>query len=123
MQENYAIFMDTVGIGDTSNVAVFGAGIFARGVIVKDKLSFFVRTDVYDPDSEFNKDRIYSGSYSAYNTEMFAVVGLDYSPVKNVRIMPNLWYNSYQSRVKKASGRMKADYDLVPRLTLYYIFK
>lgn len=124
LQENYAVYTDpATATGDTAGVSVFGAGFFVRGVLLKDRLSFFVRTDVYDPDSKFNKEYVYSGSYSAYNTEMFAVAGLDYTPVKNVHIMPNVWYNSYQSRAKNASGKMLGDYDLVPRLTVQYIFK
>jgi hypothetical protein len=124
MQENFSIYTDTaLGKGDTTNAAVFGAGVFARGTILKDKLSFFVRADMYNPDSKFSNKYVYAAGYSAYNTEMFSVIGLDYTPVKNVHIIPNLWYNAYQSRVKGASGKMKSDYDLVPRMTLHYIFK
>lgn len=124
MQDNYTVYTDTaLGKGDTTDASVFGLGIFARGTIVKDKLGFFLRADMYDPDSKFNKDYVYTGSYTAYNTEMFTVIGLDYTPTKNVHIMPNVWYNSYQSRAKNATGKMKADYDLVPRVTIHYIFK
>ncbi|TAL58505.1 MAG: hypothetical protein EPN85_11515 [Bacteroidetes bacterium] len=123
-QENYTTYTDSV-LGQSSqvDVSLFSAAVFVRGNILKDKLSFFFRADVYDPDSEYNADYVYSGSYSAYHTEIFSVFGLDFTPNKNVHFIPNIWYASYQSRLKNASGKMKLDYDLVPRFTFHYLFK
>ncbi len=108
----------------TADVLPFGVACFVRGPIRKDKLSFFVRADLFDPDKNFDPENIYSTSgYSGYTAEMLTVAGLDITPVKNVHIMPNIWYSSCKSRVKGAAGRMKSDYDLVPRVTIHYIFK
>ena len=123
IQENNTTYSDTLGNKDTVNASVFGLSYYLRGMIVKDKLAFYLRADVYDPDSKFNKNYIYSGGYSAFNTEIFLVAGVDYSPVKNVHIIPNIWYNGYANRQKNAAGLAKADYDLVPRLTFHYLFK
>ncbi|MBI4931549.1 MAG: hypothetical protein HY841_12340 [Bacteroidetes bacterium] len=122
---NYALyFIDSTYLSAAiSDIGVSGISIFVRGAIIKDKFCFFIRGDIYDPDVYFNKDYVYQGDYSAYNTEMFSVLGLDYTPVKNVHIMPNVWYSSYQSRKKNASGLEKSDYDLVPRITIHYLFK
>ena len=68
-----------------------------------------------------------------YN-EGFLTVGLDYTPNKNVHIMPNIWMNTYSDmRTKpasydatKASDRTKyydRKSDMVVRLTFFYVFK
>ncbi len=125
LHANYALYFNdsTYLSASISDIGISGISIFAKGTLLKDKLGFFIRGDVFDPDVNFNKEYVYQGGYSAYNTEMFSVVGLDYTPVKNVHIMPNVWYSGYASRKKNAKGFEKADYDLVPRLTVHYIFK
>jgi hypothetical protein len=122
---NYIGFTDTTVTPfahDTTDGMVMGISGFVRGTIIKDKLSFFARYDMYNPDTKFNKDYVYSMG-SAPVTESFLTAGFDYTPHKNVHIMPNLWYNSYTSRSKTASGKVKSDFDMVPRLTVWYIFK
>lgn len=123
-QHNFTTYTDTVlGQSSQANISPFGAAFFVRGSVVKDKLSFFARADVYDPDSDYRENYVYPKSYSAYNTEMLSVIGLDITPNKNVHFIPNIWYASYQSRLVGASGKQKSDYDLVPRFTFHYIFK
>jgi hypothetical protein len=108
----------------TAGVFPFGVACFVRGSVLKDKLGFFVRADLYDADAHYDKDNYYiTSGYAGYNTEMLTVAGLDITPIKNVHIMPNIWYNSYQSRLKGVSGKVKSDYDLVPRMTIHYLFK
>jgi hypothetical protein len=125
LQQHFAHFYEDTSMSKEfrGDIGASAFGIFVRGIILKDKLGFFVRADKYNPDVFFRNSHVYLDGYSSYNTEMFSLAGLDYTPTKNVHIMPNVWYNSYQSRVKNASGKMKADYDLVPRLTIHYIFK
>ena len=107
---------------DTTDGIVFGGSVFARGRIFKDKLGFFARYDLYDSDTRFNADYIYVGSY-AYYKESFMTFGLDYTPVKNIHIMPNVWYNAYQDKRSSKTGLAKNDYDMAARLTVYYVFK
>lgn len=107
---------------DTVDAVATGISFYSRGIILKDKLEFFARYDIYNPDTKFISDNTYSG-YSAYNTEMFMTAGFDYTPVKNIHIIPNIWYNSYHSRKNGVVGLAKDDYDMVGRLTFHYIFK
>ena len=111
---------------DSSNATPFGISVFARGRIIKDKLSAFARYDSYNQDNSF-RDQDALKSYSASKMylnydEQFITAGLDYSPHKNVHIMPNIWYNSYKA---KADSALLVDRkaDIVPRLTFYFIYK
>ncbi len=125
LQHNYVGYTDTTAspfTHDTTNAMVLGISGFVRGTIIKDKLGFFARYDLYNPNTSFNAEYVYSMG-SAPVTESFMTVGVDYTPHKNVHIMPNLWYNSYMSRAKNATGHVKSDFDMVPRLTVWYIFK
>ena len=123
-QQNYVVVADsaTAPTSDTTDATVFGASLFVKGIVIKDKLNFFARCDVFDPDTKFNADKFYSSGASPV-TETFITAGLDYTPNKNVHIMPNVWYNAYYNRTKNVTGVTKADYDLVVRLTFYYVFK
>ncbi|CAN5231684.1 hypothetical protein BH09BAC5_BH09BAC5_21260 [soil metagenome] len=124
-QFNYVGYIDTTitpFATDTTSGMVMGISVFTHGSIIKDKLAFFARYDMYNPNTGYNKDYIYTMG-DAPVTEMFLTAGVDYTPHKNVHIMPNIWYNSYTSRAKDATGKVKSDFDMVPRLTVWYIFK
>ena len=125
IQENYSVYVEPSPSTkvDTTDIVVMGYGGFMRGTILKDKLNFFARYDWYSPDTKYRDDNAYLPGYTAYNIENFATAGLDYTPVKNVHIIPNIWYDSYSSRIKNIKGLAKDDNDLVFRLTFHYIFK
>ncbi len=122
---------DVVGvqntINDTLSASAKGLSVFARGIIIKDKLGYFARYDTYNPDSKYD-DVTYSAykgltsTYEPNNKESFITAGVDYTPVKNVHFMPNVWYNKYRSQSPLATGSAKKDYDLVYRITFYYVF-
>ena len=122
--ENNSTYMGPapLNLPERADAVILGGSVFVKGNIKPDKLALFVRADFYDPDSKFNADLTYIG-YSSYNTELFATAGIDLMPIKNVHLIPNVWYNAYQNRVKNVSGKKKGDYDLVPRLTFYYLLK
>lgn len=124
VQKNFVVEADspTSVKPDTIDATAFGASVFLRGRIIKDKLNFFARYDVYNPDTKYNSDEFYFTG-AAPVTETFITAGLDYTPNKNVHIMPNIWYNDYVNRTKNATGKSKEDNDLVARITFYYIFK
>ena len=111
---------------DSTNATPFGFSVFARGSIIKDKLSAFARYDSYNQDNSFrDQDAIqtYSASKMYLNyDEQFITAGLDYTPHKNVHIMPNIWYNSYKAKAETAL-LVDRDADIVPRLTFYFIFR
>jgi hypothetical protein len=111
------------GIADTisSDALPSGISFFITRQLTKDKLNFFARFDVYDPDSKFNSNNKYIGSYNS-NKESFATIGLDFVPYKNVHIMPNIWYDQFHSKLPDAAGKLKNDYDLEGRITVYFLF-
>jgi len=148
-QDNFATKI--AGGVDTINQVSSGLSLFVHGNIIGEKLRFFARFDMYNPMDHLNTAK-YSkfvgntGNYNdnTFNTTVtttngtvttsyastgdetyrqdFITAGLDYSPAKNVHFLPNVWYNSYSSQMPNVKGATKYDYDLVYRLTFYYIF-
>ena len=121
---------DVVGIkgtiNDTLNAQSKAISAFVHGNIIKDKLHYFARMDYYNPDTKYNNTiygeyRGFSSNFEPNNNEQFITAGLDFTPVKNVHFMPNIWYNRYISK-QANTGVAKQDYDLVYRLTFYYVF-
>ena len=113
---------------DTLSANARAISTYIRGKIVKDKLGFFARMDNYNPDKDFDNNTYsaYKGITSTYepnNKEMFITAGLDFTPVKNVHFMPNIWYNRYTSQLANQSGTSYRDHDLVYRITFYYIYR
>lgn len=111
------------GVADTAFTDAQASGIsfFATQRLVKEKLRAFARLDVFNPDQQYNSDRNYLGGYNT-NTETFVTLGLDYMPYKNIHIMPNIWLDQFQNKAPGTSGALKKDYDLVARMTLYFLF-
>ena len=113
---------------DTITAKSTGLSIFAKGRIYKDKLGFFARYDMFDPSGNIN-----NGEYSSYSTakisqydvnakESFLTLGLDWTPIKSVHIMPNIWYNTYaNTNTTAAVAAVRPDgNDMVYRLTFYW---
>lgn len=110
---------------DTLNGTALGFSLFARGTLIDDKLGYFVRMDQYNPNIGYDRIRYseytaFSRNYEPNNKERFITAGLDFTPVKEVHLMPNIWYNSYVGQEQKNAGK---GYDLVYRLTFYYIYE
>ena len=81
----------------------------------------------YNPDTKYNAVTYtnYKGLTSTYepnNKETFITAGLDFTPIKNVHFMPNVWYNQYEGKQANLTGSSKKDHDLVYRVTFYYVF-
>ncbi len=111
-------------LSDTIDTKASCISIFSRGQIYKNILGFFVRYDSYNPTSN-NNNSIYT-AYSPLNTnynpntkEEFFTAGLDYSPIPQIHIMPNIWYNKY---INSAPSIKDNGEDLVLRLSFYYIY-
>lgn len=137
---------------DTINTVAQGLSFYVHGDIIKDKLRFFARWDGYNPNTKVDNNKYsgYAGikSPSGYMTpgykltfdpstgtpngatattdptskEMFITAGLDFTPAKNVHFMPNIWYNHYKSQLNNQTGSSNGDYDMVYRMTFYFIF-
>lgn len=115
-----------------------GVSVFVRGQIIADKLNYFARFDNYDPsgnlkniadDAALSPTKItgLTAQYDPAYKEMFATFGIDYTPFKNVHIMPNIWMNTYESSLdyQKYSGLgmvPNKGTDAVYRLTFYYVY-
>ena len=136
----------TAGGADTLSTAPSGISFYVHGDIVKNKLRFFVRYDMYNPNNKIDNAvyKGYAGNTSNYNDnsfhttyntnaatpsvtytttgdqsykQEFFTAGLDFKPTNRVHFMPNVWYNSYASQV--ATNK---DHDLVWRLTFFFSF-
>ncbi|HVN58641.1 MAG TPA: hypothetical protein VMT63_10110 [Bacteroidales bacterium] len=113
------------GSNVSANIVPFGFSAWIKGTVIKSKLNYFARFDTYNPDTKFSTSTLYPKAkpYSANKyTENFITAGLDYTPVKNVHIEPNLWVDTYKSKLTTVSGKAKSDYDMTARLTFYYVF-
>lgn len=113
---------------------------FVRGRIYKGQLSFFARYDNYDPSHNiksvtnnpgFVSYTALTAQYEPTTKEQFVTLGLDYTPIKNVHIMPNVWVNTYESAVSPSATFTPAynpnisgakGTDVVWRLTFYYVY-
>jgi hypothetical protein len=144
--KNDNIATKIAGGNDTLTTAASAISMYIHGDIVKNKLRFFARLDLYNPNKNLNNDvyNKYAGNTGNYNDNTFHTVyntaaatptvtytnlndqtykqtfmtfGLDFKPTDRVHFMPNIWYNSYNSQM--VSNR---DHDLVFRLTFFYAF-
>ncbi len=96
-------------VTDSTDVKPFGISLFAWAPLpVSEKLAAFARFDTYDPNTEISSDY----------KENFITLGLDYTPIKNVHIMPNIWLNSFSG-----NGGAKRAMDKVARVTFFYVYK
>lgn len=118
-----------------------GISLFARGPIYKDKLGFYVRYDNFDPSHKINEvtsnpeiiaysTTTNSSNYDPTTKQQMFIYGLDYTPVKNVHIMPNVWTNAYKCSLSSKyvdlglnpKANAQKGTDLVYRLTIYYTY-
>lgn len=101
--------------GTNIDIVPFGITGFVWGTLYAKKdvpvLNAFARFDYYDPDSKND---------SLGYKENFITVGLDYMPIENVHIMPNVWVNSYKGKTSLLTER-KAD--VVARMSFFYVYK
>jgi len=118
---------DIVGVNgavkDTLSANALGISAYVHGNIVKDRLGYFARFDSYNPDTQYDNGRYtkytgFTSNYEPNNKEQFITAGLDFTPIKNVHFMPNVWYNKYMSNTAVSN----TSYDLVYRMTFYFVF-
>lgn len=122
--DNQATEISTGNV-DVLSVNAKGISVFVRGIVVKDKLNFFARYDAMNPDNKIDNSKYnkYVGNTGGFNDpstkEQFITAGLDFTPIKNVHLMPNVWYNKLtnQGFTPKYDGN-----DLVWRFTFYYVY-
>ena len=128
---NYG-YNDIVGVKgtilDTISATSVGISAFVRGKIVTDRLNYFLRADFFNPgidsdnEQSFDSYKGLTSTFEPNNKEIFMTAGLDYTPIKNVHFIPNIWYTRFSSKRMNVSGSFRHDYDLVYRITFYYVF-
>lgn len=124
LQKNGTVYNVGALSGDTlNNAVVSGVSVFIRGAILPDKLNFVLRYDYFNPDLKYKNENTYAAGYPSYFKESFVIGALDYMPVKNVHIMPNIWFNRYYNRGRSQNNLSKNSDDLVARITVYYLFR
>lgn len=99
---------------NVTDVKPFAFSIFAWAPITsttKLTVNAFARFDMYDPDTE--------NTVSGFK-QNFITAGLDFMPVKNVHIMPNVWVNTFSD---KSTTGIERPTDLVARMTFYYKYE
>ncbi len=110
---------------DTIATKSIGYSIFMKARIIGKKLGIFARYDNFNAGLN-NNDAVYVGYQSLnayYNTKVsreFVTFGLDISPNKHLKIMPNVWYMAYTNNSTIAQATDTKGYDLVYRLTASY---
>jgi hypothetical protein len=128
-------------VKDTLSPAAEGISLFVRGAIIPGKLGFFARYDMVNPNTKVDSTKygnaaaspygalVSVSSYTStwYSKETFITAGLDFTPSKDIHIMPNIWYNGYAAQYApttgaNAVGTKAKDYDLVYRVTFAYTF-
>lgn len=117
-----------------------GLSLYVHGNIVKDYLRFFARWDTYNPNNKVDNN-LYTAYKAGVSTignyvdgtpigatnditykQQFITAGLDFTPAKNVHFMPNIWYNHYATQLAGRTGKITGDYDMVYRMTFYFVF-
>jgi hypothetical protein len=98
----------TINTKNNVTTNAFGWSLFGNIQIVKDKLKAFARYDLYNKDINESEAGL---------VESFFLVGADFSPIKNVNIVPNLWITSYKPK-SDITPDQKAD--IVARITFRF---
>jgi hypothetical protein len=134
------------------NTNAMGYSAFVRGRIYTNErtnatLGFFARYDNFDPTGNLSNivndknTKTYAASVAQYEPttkQQFVTFGLDFQPIKNVHIMPNVWLNTYKSDLGASTGDANSSgtkystmnglvnnqlgTDAVYRITFYYIY-
>jgi hypothetical protein len=145
-----ASLLATPKVFDTLATKATGLSMYLHGAIVPEKLRWFARVDLYNPNKNVN-NALYAGyaglsspngymstgyklTYSPStgaptaatattdptSKETFFTLGLDWMPYSNIHIEPNIWMVHYASQL--ASTGSEGDQDVVWRLTFFFVF-
>ena len=97
------------------DVNLLAGSIFGAAQVVEKKVWALVRFDrMFDPNPDGEK--IAYTPYDATVESNTLIVGIDWTPIKDVHIIPNLFLVFYD---EPETGD-KPDTDIMPRVTLYY---
>ncbi len=135
---------------DTLATKAKGIAFFIHGAIIPEKLRWFARVDLYNPNSNVNNAKYpsylglsspagymspgykmtFSSSTGAPTSstanldptakETFFTAGLDFMPYHDIHFEPNIWYEHYSSQLSSTGKEGNAD--VVWRLTFFFVF-
>lgn len=97
---------------NNTDLTPFGVSVFAWAPLPSiGDVNAFARFDMFDPDSKTSTNGM---------KENFLTLGVDYMPIRNVHVMPNLWMNTY---AQKDSDRTSPKSDVAGRITFWFVYK
>lgn len=111
---------DYLKSGSLPTRSVHGISLFGS-VNVSSDLVLVGRFDNYNPNTDNDaKDqtKVAASVVGGSLARNYMIAGLDWKVIKNVSIIPNILYETYES----ATGATTPDASVTARLTLYYIF-
>lgn len=105
-------------------------GFTVFGVYCFDPMwAVILRYDLYNPDTDSNypfAGSVTAPGYAASLNRNYIIAGLAYKPEKNVQIIPNIQYESYQTPRNVVASPTAAvasiDASVTARLTFYWLF-
>ena len=102
-----------------SDMSGMGISVFGSVYIIPE-LALVARYDNYNPSTDNNpKDPAHFGTGTAsYLARNYIIAGLSWKVDKNVSIMPNVLYETYEA----PKGGTTPDPSITARLTVYYVF-
>jgi hypothetical protein len=103
------------------NESAIGLSFFINKKI-SEKITSFARYDYYNPDAIYDSKNNYISPYNT-NTEHFFTAGIDFQPVQNVHIMPNIWYNHFHNKIAAENIPGATNADVVLRLTVFVLYQ
>lgn len=106
------------------NSKALNYSLFVHGRVYRDVLGFFIRYDRFNPSIGIDHKQ-FIGYYPAtinyvpITKEHFLSLGIDYTPHRNIHIMPNIWLMQYKDVGLPAEN---VGTDLIYRLSIYYVY-
>lgn len=104
---------------DTIHQSDLGFSVFTTGPLLKNKLHYFAKLKWLQPNIHYEPGTTYTGfsDYFEPNVQQtYAVFGIDYTPIKTVHFMPNIWAGHY-SDYNNNHPKSRSSFDLIYRLT------
>ena len=127
--QNGITAVSSTGVQTPGNATATGFSVFTRGVIYKNRVGFYARYDIYNPDNKYNSANTYvvNTDFSKFdpNTkEQFASAGIDFTPHYGIHFIPNVWFDYFKDQRSSASPTVYQgdNHILIYRLTFSYFF-
>ncbi len=99
------------------NLNLLGVSAFGAAQLIEQKVWALARFDrMFDPNPD--GERIAYTPYAATAKSNTVIFGVDWTPIKDVHVIPNLFFVFYD----KPDKGDKPNTEVMPRVTLYYLY-